>query len=42
MVHEIGECSLIHMTRRYLVHVPLARGKVMPEMDSINEDFPAL
>lgn len=26
----------------YRVHVPLARGKLIPEMDSIKEDFPAL
>ena len=26
----------------HLVQVPLARGKVIPEMDSIREDFPAL
>jgi hypothetical protein len=26
----------------YLVHVPEARGRVMPEMDSMSEDFPAL
>jgi len=26
----------------YRVQVPAARGKVMPEIDSISEDFPAL
>lgn len=28
--------------RTNLVQVPAARGKVMPDMDSINDDFPAL
>lgn len=26
----------------YRVHVPLARGRLMPEMASIRDDFPAL
>ena len=26
----------------YLVHVPAALGSVIPEIDSINDDFPAL
>ena len=26
----------------YLVQVPAARGRVMPDMDSIKDDFPAL
>jgi hypothetical protein len=26
----------------YLVHVPEARGRVIPEIDSMSEDFPAL
>jgi len=29
-------------TLAYLVQVPAARGKVMPEMASMSDDFPAL
>jgi len=29
-------------TLTYLVQVPEARGKVMPEMASMSDDFPAL
>ena len=29
-------------TLDYLVHVPEARGKVIPEMASMSDDFPAL
>ena len=28
--------------RDYLVQVPAARGRVIPDIDSINDDFPAL
>ena len=50
--HSVGHLYIVHKihgkitkegpTMYYLVQVPEARGKVIPDMASMSEDFPAL
>lgn len=39
---KLAENDMRGRKKIYRVHVPAARGNVMPEILSINEDFPAL